>query len=276
MRWPSVRRVVECLCLLHWPGPLARGPGPYNARIAGRARLANTSGAALRFCPEALRWGVGGETMTTPGGAGTTLANTRSHFPCSAHRFLSWGRSSHEPGSGPSLCPGPMLQGVSYVQISGLGAYIRNIIPIRAPAGLSRVQSKPLPGRARNPIPPPDRTFFHPTSGKKNSRKFAVARSRSSTARSRPQGTPRPLGRRPCPHHRHTRIVDSLQALTGCCIRTSREMLWPRTPMSFVEFNPTPWRLELRSWPIGVGRCAVTRLPANFVELFFCQLRCNV
>jgi hypothetical protein len=27
----------------------------------------------------------------------------------------------------PSLCPGPMEQGVSYVQISGLGSYIRNI-----------------------------------------------------------------------------------------------------------------------------------------------------
>ena len=32
---------------------------------------------------------------------------------------------------GPSLCPGPMLQSVSYVQVSGLGVYIRNLMLIR-------------------------------------------------------------------------------------------------------------------------------------------------
>src|SRR5215216_2506354 len=76
-------------------------------------------------------------------------------------------------GSGPSLCPGPMPQGVSYVHHANL--YIRNIIPIRAPVGLSRVQSKPLPGRAWTPHPPARPGLFHPTSGKKNSQKFAVA-----------------------------------------------------------------------------------------------------
>jgi hypothetical protein len=34
-------------------------------------------------------------------------------------------------GSSPSFCPSPMPQGVPYVQISGLGACIRNLIPIR-------------------------------------------------------------------------------------------------------------------------------------------------
>jgi hypothetical protein len=65
----------------------------------------------------------------------------------------------HPPVARPSLCPGPMLQGVSYVHHANL--YIRNIIPIRAPAGLSRVQSKPLPGRARISHPParPDLFF---------------------------------------------------------------------------------------------------------------------
>jgi hypothetical protein len=40
-------------------------------------------------------------------------------------------------------------QGSSYVHwtTSLPRLYIRNIIPIRAPTGLSRVQSKPLPGR---------------------------------------------------------------------------------------------------------------------------------
>jgi hypothetical protein len=73
--------------------------------------------------------------------------------------------------------PRSYAAGCSYVQASV--AYIRNIIPIRAPAGLSRVQSKPLPGRARTPHPPARPDLFHPTSGKKNSANFAVARSTS-------------------------------------------------------------------------------------------------
>jgi hypothetical protein len=122
---------------------------------------------------EAWRWVVGGESMTTPGGTRTPCQSVPATPPCSAHRLLSWAGAFGLLGSGPSLCPGPMLQGVSYVQVSGDGVYIRNIIPIRAPAGLSRVQSKPLPGRARMSHLPPDRTFFYPTSGKKNSAKFA-------------------------------------------------------------------------------------------------------
>jgi hypothetical protein len=55
-------------------------------------------------------------------------------------------------GLRPFALPRPMPQGVSYVQISVV--YIRNIIPIRAPVGLSHVQSKQLPGRAWTPHPP--------------------------------------------------------------------------------------------------------------------------
>jgi hypothetical protein len=49
----------------------ARKPRPlYNA--PGRAFRDLPSLARPKLCPlEALRWGVGGETMTTPGGAGT-------------------------------------------------------------------------------------------------------------------------------------------------------------------------------------------------------------
>src|SRR5215213_6329391 len=59
--------------------------------------------------------------------------------------------------------PGSYAAGRSYVQASV--AYIRNIIPIRAPAGLSRVQSKPLPGRARTPHPPARPDLFSPNVG---------------------------------------------------------------------------------------------------------------
>src|SRR5215212_1137869 len=57
---------------------------------------------------EALRGTSGSATMTTPGEASTTLRNALSHAPCSAHRLLSWGRSSYRPplwGSDSSLCP---------------------------------------------------------------------------------------------------------------------------------------------------------------------------
>src|SRR5215207_9891187 len=71
--------------------------------------------------------------------------------------------------------PGPMPQSVSYVHQDHEPAnlYIRNIIPIRAPAGHSRVQSKPLPGRARTPHPPARPDLFHPTWRYRFSRKFA-------------------------------------------------------------------------------------------------------
>ena len=66
-------------------------------------------------------------------------------------------------------------QGSSYVHwtTSLPSLYIRNIIPIRAPTGLSRVQSKPLPGRARISHPPARPDLIHPTSGNRDSANFA-------------------------------------------------------------------------------------------------------
>jgi hypothetical protein len=50
----------------------------------------------LRFAlPSALRGTSGSETMTTPGGAGTPRKAHLQLSPCSAHRLLSYGRSSH-------------------------------------------------------------------------------------------------------------------------------------------------------------------------------------
>jgi hypothetical protein len=56
--------------------------------------------AALFFTPlparsslcvlEALRWVVGGATMTTPGGTRTPCQSVPATPPCSAHRLLSW------------------------------------------------------------------------------------------------------------------------------------------------------------------------------------------
>jgi hypothetical protein len=45
---------------------------------------------------------------------------------------------------GSSHSPGPMPQGVSYVQVSGLGAYIRNIIP--DDVGIIRLEHLALSG----------------------------------------------------------------------------------------------------------------------------------
>src|SRR5215208_772164 len=64
---------------------------------------------------EALRGTSGSATMTTPGGASTTLRNALSHAPCSVHRLLSWGRSFLvylAPALlrfAPSRCPKPSL-----------------------------------------------------------------------------------------------------------------------------------------------------------------------
>src|SRR5215207_2924886 len=119
-----------------------------------------------------MREGFGGATMTTPGGrahsAESFMCRPRARRTGFSHRVGAFSVL----GSGPSLCPGPMPQGVSYVHHANL--YIRNIIPIRAPAGLSRVQSKPLPGRARISCPPAGPDLFHPTSGKRNSANFAI------------------------------------------------------------------------------------------------------
>jgi hypothetical protein len=81
---------------------------------------------------EALRGTSGGETMTTPGGAGTTLWT--ACLKLTRARPTGFYHGVGAPwlqGSGPSLCPTPKPQGVSYVQVSGLESYIRNIIPTR-------------------------------------------------------------------------------------------------------------------------------------------------
>jgi hypothetical protein len=154
------------------------------AALFGCPSLARPSHCA----PEALRCVVGGATMAIPGGACTTLrtAHCCTHVLGSPVSLIG----SELPwltGSDPSLCPGPMPQGVSYVHHANL--YIRNIIPIRAPVGLSRVQSKPLPGRAWTPHPSARPGLFHPTSGKRNSTKFALARSRASNRRGPKKGS---------------------------------------------------------------------------------------
>src|SRR5215213_4999194 len=66
---------------------------------------------------DALRGTSGGATMTTPGGAGTTLWTAFLNLPRARptgfhHRVgAPWLQRS-----GPSFCPGPMLQGGSYVR----------------------------------------------------------------------------------------------------------------------------------------------------------------
>jgi hypothetical protein len=106
----------------------------------------------------------GGATMSTPGGAGTPLPKAHLQLPRVRRTGFSHGVGAFSVlGSGPSLRPGPRPQGVSYVHHANL--YIRNIIPIRAPAGLSRVQWKPLPGRARISHPPARPDLFSPNVG---------------------------------------------------------------------------------------------------------------
>jgi len=57
----------------------------------------SSTNAAFALRPPSELRGTSGDTMTIPGGAGTTLRNALSHAPCSAHRLLSWGRSSYRP-----------------------------------------------------------------------------------------------------------------------------------------------------------------------------------
>src|SRR5215211_5518160 len=85
-------------------------------------------GAALALASFALRMSVGGATMTIPGGAGTTpLPGVLRLLVLGPPASLIRSELPTTQGSGLSLCPAPMPQGVSYVQISA--AYIRNIIP---------------------------------------------------------------------------------------------------------------------------------------------------
>jgi hypothetical protein len=88
------------------------GSGLYTA--PGRAVFLSPFARPVLCALSRVRGTSGGETMTTPGGAGTPYEHA-TYPPCSAHRLLSWGRSSLAQGSGPSLCTAPMPQRLSYV-----------------------------------------------------------------------------------------------------------------------------------------------------------------
>jgi hypothetical protein len=65
--------------------------------------------------------------MTTPGGAGTALTeSTVTSSVLGAPASIIGSELVVQLGSDSSLCPDPMLQGVSYVQASVV--YIRNLI----------------------------------------------------------------------------------------------------------------------------------------------------
>ena len=126
--------------------PGRSGSGLYTA--PGRAFRDLPSLARPSLCAlEALRWGVGDETMTTPGGT-RTACYVSQQLP-RARRTGFYHRVG-APTSDPSLSPDPMLQGVSYVQNSVV--YIRNIIPdtmsIAASASLAYRGGAILSGRA--------------------------------------------------------------------------------------------------------------------------------
>src|SRR5215207_7049073 len=140
------------------------GVGIIEPGLSGSGFYASIMAVAALFFPlparpspcalEAVRWVVGGEKMTTPGGMRTRYKSC--HVTPRARRtgFYHGVGAPWLQGSGPSLRPGPRPQGVlMYSTGYGLGSYIRKQLPIRA-AGLSRVQSKPLPGRARISHPP--------------------------------------------------------------------------------------------------------------------------
>src|SRR5215211_2911961 len=109
LRLPSRCRRSSC----RWPGRGFRAPaflGPSRAKTSPIVHRYITHMtvisasimplAALFFTPlrawsslcalEALRWVVGGETMTTPGGTRTPCQSVPATPPCSAHRLLSW------------------------------------------------------------------------------------------------------------------------------------------------------------------------------------------
>ena len=132
---------------------MARGPGSYGVP-AFALRPLRVARGRRRCDHDYPRWG----------GHNTHMCVVQT-YSCSAHRLLSWVGAPRQQGCGPSLCATPMPQGLSYVQVSGLGPYIRKQLPIRAPAGLSRVQSKPLPGRARTLHPPARPDLFSPNVG---------------------------------------------------------------------------------------------------------------
>jgi hypothetical protein len=124
------------------------------------------SGAAFSFAP--LMRCAGSSVVRTylsPVGRAHHANQYLQHLRARPTGFYHGVGSRAQPGSDPSLCATPMPQSFSYVHVSGLGSYIRKQMPIRAPAGLSRVQSKPLPGRARISHPPARPDLFLPNVG---------------------------------------------------------------------------------------------------------------
>ena len=117
------------------------------------------------------------------------------HFAllCVARELGRCDRDYRSPGRFLFPHPTPARVLLMYTRTASLPSlYIRNIIPIRAPTVLSRVQSKPLPGRARISHPPARPDLFHPTSGKKNSTKF-ISKILHSLAPVRLETSPAPL-----------------------------------------------------------------------------------
>src|SRR5918994_2828415 len=83
----------------------------------GRASLTYLPWRGLRFgALSVLRGTSGGETMTTPGAAGTTPPpGVVQGYSCSAHRLLSWVGAPTVQGSDPSLCPTPNTRESSHL-----------------------------------------------------------------------------------------------------------------------------------------------------------------
>jgi hypothetical protein len=79
---------------------VAQQPRPAARRYCPWPRFLDPSLARPSLCVlSALRGISDDETMTTPGAAGTTpRPGVLQSYPCSAHRFLSWGRRSHATG----------------------------------------------------------------------------------------------------------------------------------------------------------------------------------
>jgi hypothetical protein len=88
------------------------GPGLLGAPafiLSLAALFWNPSLARPSLCaPSALRGTSGGETMTTPGGAGTLCKPTDNFLRA---RRIGFYHGVGAPTSGPSICPSPMLQG---------------------------------------------------------------------------------------------------------------------------------------------------------------------
>ena len=68
-------------------GPGLSGSGLYTA-LGRAASLIALLARPSHYALEALRWVVGGETITTPGGAGTLRKACHNSLTSSAHRLL--------------------------------------------------------------------------------------------------------------------------------------------------------------------------------------------